>query len=60
MAINQNWETYKVNIGWKEVSASEVFSKSIILQLLNETIDKNYLNNIMNPSYTKGQLKFNE
>ena len=60
MAVNQNWSTYEVNIGWEEVTASEVFANSIILKLLDETIDQTYLNNIMNPSYTNGKLKFNE
>lgn len=48
MAINKNWTRYEVDIGWKEVPASEVFSKSIILKLLDETI---YYNN--------GELTFN-
>ena len=53
MAIDKNWATYKVNIGWKEVLSNEVFSKSIIHKLLEETIDKRM-------SYTNGELKFNE
>ena len=60
MASNQNWTRYEVDIGWKEVTASEVFSKSIILKLLDDTLTKSYLNNIMNPSYSNGKLKFNE
>ena len=47
MAIEQNWTRYEVDIGWREVQASEVFQDSIILKLLDETIDKDYLLNIL-------------
>lgn len=47
MASNQNWTHYEVDIGWKEVTASEVFSKSIILKLLDDTLTESYLDNIL-------------
>lgn len=57
MAIEQNWTRYEVDIGWREVQASEVFQDSIILKLLDETIDKDYLLNILNPTYSHGKFE---
>ena len=57
MAIEQNWTRYEVDIGWREVQASEVFQDSIILKLLDETIDKDYLLNILNPTYCHGKFE---
>lgn len=47
MAVNKNWTTYEVNIGWEEVSANDVFKDSIIFKLLEKKIN-----------YTNGQLEF--
>ena len=47
MVINQNWDRYEVDIGWKEVPASEVLNNSLIMKLLDETITKSYLENIL-------------
>lgn len=57
MAVNQNWTRYEVDIGWREVQPSEVFQDSIILKLLDETIDKDYLLNILNPTYSQGKFE---
>lgn len=58
MAVNQNWTRYEIDIGWKEVSASEVFSDTILLNLLNETITQTYLKNKLHQSYSNGVLDF--
>lgn len=58
MAVNQNWTRYEIDIGWKEVSASEVFSDTILLNLLNETITQTYLKNKLQQSYSNGVLDF--
>ena len=58
MALNQNWTRYEVDIGWKEVSSSEVFNDSVVMELLEQKIDKQFLMNILNPTYSNGKLEF--
>ena len=58
MAVNQNWTRYEVNIGWEEVSSSEVFNDSVVMKLLEQKIDKQFLMNILNPTYSNGKLEF--
>lgn len=58
MAVNQNWTRYEVNIGWKEVSSSEVFNDSVVMKLMEQKIDKQFLMNILNPTYSNGKLEF--
>lgn len=44
MAIDSNWTSYDVEIGWKEVPPSEVFSSSVLMKLLEESITLTYQN----------------
>ena len=47
MAVNKNWTSYEVDIGWKEVSAEDVFKDSIIFKLLEKKVN-----------YNNGKLEF--